>query len=79
MPSTVTHPRRAPRPSSLRSARAHRPHVLALMLRGARGRHWTFNAGAGLLVLIVAILLLTPWIAPHDPASQNLIHRLAGP
>lgn len=77
--STRPAPRPNQRPSPLRSARAHRPNVLSLMLRGARGRHWTFAVGAGLLVLILVILVLTPWIAPHDPASQDLANRLTGP
>jgi peptide/nickel transport system permease protein len=49
------------------------------MLRGARDRHWTFHLGAGLLFAVVLILVLTPWIAPHDTASQDLTNRLAGP
>jgi peptide/nickel transport system permease protein len=49
------------------------------MLRGARGRPWTFTVGCTLLALILLILLLTPWIAPHDPATQDLTNRLAGP
>ena len=81
MPDTVTRPSPRPqqRPSALPSAAPHRPHVLALMLRGARGRHWTFNFGATLLALVLLILVLTPWIAPHDPAAQDLANRLAGP
>ena len=80
MPSTITRPSPRPQhPSSLRSAQSHRPNVLALMLRGVRGRHWTFNVGSTLLVLILLTLLLTPWIAPHDPAAQELTTRLAGP
>lgn len=77
--STRPAPRPNQRPSPLRSARAHRPNVLSLMLRGARGRHWTFAVGSGLFVLILVILVLTPWIAPHDPASQDLANRLTGP
>jgi len=49
------------------------------MLRGARNRHWSFNVGISLLVLILLVLVLTPLIAPHDPASQDLAKRLAGP
>jgi peptide/nickel transport system permease protein len=49
------------------------------MLRGVRGRSWTFNIGAVLLALILLLLLLTPWIAPHDPAAQDLSNRLSGP
>ena len=64
------------------SAANDRPNVLALMLRGMRGaaaRHWTFKVGAVLLATIVVILVLTPWIAPHDPATQDLANRLSGP
>lgn len=81
-PSTVA-PRPAPRPnqrpSSLRSAQPHRPNVLSMLLRGTRGRPWTFNVGVVLLATILLILLLTPWIAPYDPATQDLTNRLAGP
>ena len=28
---------------------------------------------------MLLVLLLTPWIAPHDPAAQDLSNRLAGP
>jgi peptide/nickel transport system permease protein len=52
---------------------------LSLLLRGARGRPWTFNLGCTLLALILLILVLTPWIAPYDPAAQDLTNRLAGP
>ncbi len=65
-----------PRPSPLRSAKPHRPNVLSLLLRGAQGRHWTFAFG---VVLLALVLLLTPWIAPHDPATQDLNNRLTGP
>jgi ABC-type dipeptide/oligopeptide/nickel transport system permease subunit len=64
------------------SASADRPTVLTLLTRGmrwVRARHWTFKVGAVLLTAIVLILLLTPWIAPHDPASQDLANRLADP
>src|SRR5918995_1239155 len=82
MPSTLT-PRPGPRPnqrpSPLRSAKSHRPNVLSLMLRGAQGRHWTFAFGAVLLSLVLLVLVLTPWISPHDPAAQDLTNRLAAP
>jgi peptide/nickel transport system permease protein len=45
----------------------------------ARGRPWTFSIGCALLALVLSVLLLTPWIAPHDPADQDLTNRLAGP
>jgi ABC-type dipeptide/oligopeptide/nickel transport system permease subunit len=81
MPDTLTRPPSRPnqRPSVLRSAAPHRPNVLSLMIRGARGRPWTFSIGVGLLAAILLMLLLTPWIAPHDPAAQELTNRLAGP
>ena len=50
-----------------------------MLVRGARSRTWTFNVGVVLLVTILVILFLTPWIAPHDPATQDLTNRLAGP
>jgi ABC-type dipeptide/oligopeptide/nickel transport system permease subunit len=77
--STRPAPRPNPRPSPLRSARPHRPNVLSLMLRGAQGRHWTFGFGVVLLSLVLLVLVLTPWIAPHDPAAQDLGNRLTGP
>jgi len=49
------------------------------MVRGLGGRHWTFKVGAVLLTVILLVLVLTPWIAPHDPAAQDLSNRLAGP
>ena len=81
MPSTATRPSPPPqqRPTSLRSAQPHRPNVLALLVRGAQSRTWTFNVGVVLLATILLILLLTPWIAPYDPAAQHLTNRLAGP
>jgi peptide/nickel transport system permease protein len=66
-------------PPSRRPAKTHRPNVLSLLLRGTRGRSRTFNIGAILLALILLLLLLTPWIAPHDPAAQDLTNRLSGP
>ena len=35
------------------------------------GKIW-FYAGSSILALLVASALLTPFIAPHDPAQQNL-------
>jgi peptide/nickel transport system permease protein len=62
-----------------RRAGEQRYNVIALLVRHARGRHWTFNVGALGLAVVVLILLLTPWIAPHDPAAQDLGNRLSGP
>lgn len=83
MPDTMTRPGPPSRPSAppdrRRRARSHRPNVLSLLMRGTRDRHWSFNLGTALLVLVLVILVLTPWIAPHDPATQDLTNRLAGP
>lgn len=35
--------------------------------------------GVGLLVLIVALAVLAPWIAPYDPIKQNILNRLQPP
>ncbi len=75
--TAVQHKHQAPPPK--RPAKSHRPNVLSLLVRGSRGRSWTFNFGAVMLVLIIALLLLTPWVAPHDPAAQDLPNRLSGP
>jgi len=37
------------------------------------------RAGSGLSALLVLIALTAPWIAPHDPSSQNLSERLQRP
>src|SRR6266511_5149147 len=48
-------------------------------LRALRGRHWTLAVGGVIFASVVVILVLTPWIAPYDPAAQELTHRLAPP
>lgn len=58
---------------------SHRPNIFMATVRGLLQRHWTFEVGAALLVLVLLVLVLTPWIAPHDPATQDLANRLAGP
>ena len=35
--------------------------------------------GSTLTILILVTLLITPWIAPYDPAAQDLANRLQGP
>ncbi|MEV0779970.1 ABC transporter permease [Streptomyces sp. NPDC050433] len=44
-----------------------------------RGWPWTVRVGAAVFVLVIAVLALTPWIAPYDPAAQDLSQRLVGP
>lgn len=41
--------------------------------------HWAFLVGASFFVIVCVLLILTPWIAPYDPAAQNLLNRLAAP
>jgi ABC-type dipeptide/oligopeptide/nickel transport system permease subunit len=72
-PPTTTEPWRRVGPPS------HRPNIFGSLVRGIGGRHWTFRLGVAMLALFLLVLLLTPWIAPHDPAIQDLGNRLAGP
>lgn len=39
----------------------------------------TTLAGAVICLIILAAAILAPWIAPHDPAEQDIISRLAPP
>ncbi|HEV8313291.1 MAG TPA: ABC transporter permease [Burkholderiaceae bacterium] len=41
--------------------------------------HKTFAVGAGLLLLILLVAVLSPWLAPHDPYVQDLANRSAPP
>lgn len=80
MPSlTTAPPATKPEPWRRTGPPSHRPNLFGMAIRGLRTRHWTFELGAAILVLVLLVLLLTPWIAPHDPAVQNLSHALAGP
>ncbi len=72
-PPTTTEPWRRVGPPS------HRPNIFGSLVRGIGGRHWTFRLGVAMLALFLLVLVLTPWIAPHDPAIQDLGNRLAGP
>ncbi|HZF75085.1 MAG TPA: ABC transporter permease [Acetobacteraceae bacterium] len=35
--------------------------------------------GLGVFLLVVALAILAPWIAPHDPIEQDIFARLQGP
>jgi peptide/nickel transport system permease protein len=35
--------------------------------------------GGGLALLILAVAILAPWLAPHDPTDQDLLHTLLPP
>ena len=41
--------------------------------------HWTLIAGTAMSAIIAVLLILGPWIAPHDPAAQSLLKRLKPP
>jgi peptide/nickel transport system permease protein len=78
--ATLTSPPTRKREPWHRSAPpSHRPNIFLSTVRSLLQRHWTFEFGAALLAFVLLILLLTPWIAPHDPAAQDLGNRLAGP
>ena len=42
-------------------------------------RNPAFAIGAGILLLIVLAAVLAPWLAPHDPYTQNLNNRTVPP
>jgi peptide/nickel transport system permease protein len=42
-------------------------------------RNPALSLGAGILLLIVLVALLAPWLAPHDPYTQNLNNRTVPP
>ena len=49
-------------------------------LLGARiSSHTSFAIGAGVMLVIFAVALLAPWLAPHDPFAQDLGRRLIPP
>ena len=49
-------------------------------LLGARlFSHTSFAIGAGVMLVIFAVALLAPWLAPHDPFTQDLGRRLVPP
>lgn len=49
-------------------------------LLGARiSSHTTFAIGAGVVLVIFAVALLAPWLAPYDPFAQDLGRRLIPP
>ncbi|SJM33729.1 ABC transporter permease [Mesorhizobium delmotii] len=42
-------------------------------------RHWTFKAGSVLLAMVLVMVCFAQWVAPYDPAAQDLINRLQAP
>lgn len=47
--------------------------------RFLHSRHWTFLVGSAVFSVILLLVALAPWIAPHDPFAQDLIGRLKPP
>jgi len=51
-----------------------------------RGKLWrTFKknktalVGTVIIIIVIAVAILAPWISPHDPLEQNIMHRLKPP
>ncbi|OZI52900.1 ABC transporter permease [Bordetella genomosp. 4] len=61
--------------SAIAAPVAARPNALWQALRKNR-LSWL---GIGLLLLIVLAAVFAPWLAPHDPLSQNIAYRLEPP
>jgi len=51
----------------------------ATLLRRRVLSHTTFILGASVLLFVIAVALLAPWLAPHDPYAQDLSKRLIPP
>ena len=70
MTATVEPP---PDPSCCRRCRRLRA---ALRQLGRQPRVWV---GGGILLAVLLLAVFAPWIAPHDPLEQDLLHMLAPP
>jgi ABC-type dipeptide/oligopeptide/nickel transport system permease subunit len=79
MPSLTTQPATKREPWHMSVPPSHRPPIFLTLVRGLLTRHWTFKVGVAILTFVLLVLLLTPWISPHDPAVQDLGNRLSGP
>ena len=47
--------------------------------RQARRARWQIAGGVGFVLLVAAVAVAAPWLAPHDPIRQSLRARLAAP
>jgi peptide/nickel transport system permease protein len=68
-----------PASASSGAALAARP---ATSVRGALRRLWRqprVLIGGGILLLVALAAIFAPWVAPHDPLEQDLLHMLAPP
>jgi len=75
----------AAKPASPRGATTE-PGVLSRPARSLWGDAWirlrrnpVAMAGGAVVVLLLALSLGAPWIAPYDPLAQDLANNLAGP
>ena len=57
---------------------ANAPSALRLMLRQLV-RQPRVLIGGGILLVVALAAVLAPWVAPHDPLEQDLLHMLAPP
>src|SRR5690554_6767883 len=48
-------------------------------MRSGKFHQTSVIVGASLLIVTVLLALLAPWVAPHDPNAQDLLHRLEPP
>lgn len=53
--------------------------MIGRILSWFASQHWSFVVGSIVVTAVVLLLILTPWIAPYDPAAQDLMNRLALP
>ncbi|MEV6008771.1 ABC transporter permease [Streptomyces sp. NPDC051976] len=77
MSTVTTSPPPAPPPTLQRRPGADR--LLRGLLRGFLAHGLLFRICLALLLLFVAVALLAPWLAPHDPTIGDFATTMAGP